>query len=66
MCADGAVRAPFVDQAVCDGRLEVGGWVAVLGEELGEGVGCEEGGEAEDVGEAVGCHGEEVCLHVDY
>ena len=62
---DGAVYTPLLDELVCDGRLEVGGRVAVLGEELGEVLFGEEGREFEDVGEGDCGHGEEDVLHIN-
>ncbi len=63
---DGAGWPPFADELVLVGWGELFFGVAVLGEDAGEGVGFEVGGEAEDVGEAGGCHGGEDVLHVDY
>lgn len=63
---DGAGRTPFADKLVFEGGCELGLRVAVLGEDAGERVRFEVGGEAEDVGEAGGCHGGEDILHVYY
>lgn len=62
---DGAGRTPFAHELVGEWRFELGGGVAVLGEDAGEGAGLEVAGEFEDVLEAGVGHGEEEVLHVD-
>ena len=63
---DGAVRAPFADELVFEGRGQLRWRVAVLGEDYGVVVLVEVGEEFEDVWEGGRGHGGEELLGIDY